>query len=248
MKIYTYYENINHTNQDEMLRLWEISWKNAGFDATVLTKKDAQNHSFYENFVSEIKNLHYQIMDKEINPYGLSCYVRWLAYSTQAKEKFYVSDYDCINNGLKKEELSTSNKLHLMDEACPCFAFGSSDQFEKLCYNFIEISLNRIQEIKKFKKNSPFYNDQEFFQYNFVKKYNNQADELAEKYNILLTRDRKNGVGPYEIDIINTCKVLHISHQNANNIKQLNENFKDYDINLIRIKIMEQIISNFNLS
>jgi hypothetical protein len=240
MKIYTYYEDINHPNQEKMLQLWQTSWSNAGFDPIILTKKDAQNHNFYESFIEQIKKLHYEVMQKEINSYGLSCYVRWLAYATMPKEKFYVSDYDCINNGLKTEE--PFDKLHLMDEACPCFVSGSPDQFDKLCYNFIAISSERIEDLKKLKDNSPCYHDQEFFQYNFVKKYNSQANSLVEKNNMLMTRDRVNGVGPYETNKINTCKVLHISHHNAQIIKNNDHTLKNYSINEIRIQTIEKTI------
>lgn len=242
MKIYTYYEDINHPNQEKMLQLWQTSWSNAGFDPIVLTKKDAQNHNFYESFIEQIKKLHYEVMQKQISLYGLSCYVRWLAYATMPKEKFYVSDYDCINNGLKTEE--PCDKLHLMDNACPCFASGSPEQFDKLCYDFIAISSERIEDLKKLKDNIPCYHDQEFFQYNFVETYNQKANELLEKYNILMTRDRINGVGPYKINQINTCRVLHISHQNADNIKKIDEKFKDYSTNETRIKIMERIVNH----
>ena len=240
MKIYTYYEDINHPNQEKMLQLWQTSWSNAGFDPIILTKKDAQNHNFYESFIEQIKKIHYEIMGGKISSYGLSCYVRWLAYATMPKERFYVSDYDCINNGLKTEE--PCDKLHLMDGACPCFVSGSSEQFDTLCYNFITISSDSIEDLKKLKENSPCYHDQEFFDYNFTKRYNSQANSLIEKNNMLITRDRVNGVGPYETNIVNTCKVLHISHQNATILKENDNTFKDYSVNETRIKIMEQII------
>lgn len=175
MKIYTYYEDINHPNQEKMIQLWQDSWSSAGFDPVVLKKQNAQTHNFYESFIEEIKKLHFEIMQKEISSYGLSCYVRWLAYATQPKEKFLVSDYDCVNNGLKIEELS--DKLHLMDEACPCFVSGSPEQFDKLCHDFITISSERVKDLKKIKNNSPCYHDQEFFQYNFVETYNQKANE-----------------------------------------------------------------------
>lgn len=240
MKIYTYYEDINHADQEKMLQLWQTSWSNAGFDPIILTKTDAKNHNFYENFIEQIKKIHYEIIGKEISSYGFSCYVRWLAYATMPKEKFYVSDYDCINNGLKIQE--PCDKLHLMDDACPCFVSGSSEQFDQLCYNFIAISSDRIEDIKKLKDNGPCYHDQEFFDYNFTKQNNKKANELISKCNMLITRDRINGVGPYETNKINTCKVLHISHHNASIIKNNDHTLKNYSINEIRIKTIEKTI------
>lgn len=242
MKIYTYYEDISHSNQETMLQLWQISWSNAGFNPIILTKKDAENHSFYESFIQKLEYLYYEIMTERIDPYCLSCYTRWLAYSTQPKEKFYVSDYDCINNGLKVKE--PSDQLHLMNGACPCFVSGSPSQFEKLCHNFIEISLDRIEEIKKLRNHTHIYHDQNFFRYNFTQKYNQKANNLITKNNMLMTRDSANDVSLYEINKVNTCKVLHISHQNADRIKKNDISFKEDSINDIRIKIMKHIIYN----
>ncbi|NCV54231.1 MAG: hypothetical protein EBW59_05550, partial [Betaproteobacteria bacterium] len=46
---------------------------------------------------SEMRRIYNEITGKQINAYGMSCWFRWLAYATQADEKFYVSDYDAIN-------------------------------------------------------------------------------------------------------------------------------------------------------
>lgn len=55
MKIYTYYEDIDHPDQEKMLELWSLSWENAGFNPIILTKDDAQKHDFYKSFVEQIK-------------------------------------------------------------------------------------------------------------------------------------------------------------------------------------------------
>jgi len=250
MKIYTYYEDINHYGQNKMLSIWTTSWQKAGFDPIVLRIEDAKLHNFYNEFVQKIKELHFEIMNEQISPYGLSCYVRWLAYCTRSGE-FYVSDYDCVNNGLKPKapivndlfDDEKAKKLYLLDDACPCFAFGSLDNFEKLCKIFIDLSNERIEELKKLKNNSICYHDQEFFQYNFTKTFNIKADELMKKYKILLVRNRTDGVGPFEINTKNTCQVIHVSHDNANTIKKNNEKFKEKSINEIRLDIMEDIVS-----
>lgn len=251
MKIYTYYENINHSNQNKMLDLWKISWQRAGFDPIILTIEDAKLHGFYNQFIEQIKELHIKIMDKQISPYGISCYVRWLAYcGAKPEEKFYVSDYDCVNNGLKPNKPiinhtfdKKGDELYLLDDACPCFAFGSKDNFEQLCKIFIELSLERLDEIKKLKNNSPCYHDQEFFQYSFVKSFNKEAEDLMKKYKILLVRNRDEGVGPFEINKKNTCQVIHISHHNAGMIKGNNKDLREKSINEIRLDLMETIIS-----
>ena len=32
MKIYTYYQNINHPSQNELIDLWKISWSRKGYE------------------------------------------------------------------------------------------------------------------------------------------------------------------------------------------------------------------------
>lgn len=239
MKIYTYYENIQYDNQQEMLRLWQTSWKNSGFDPIVLSLEDAKKHSFYKEFVDQLKDLHFRIMNKPINDYGLSCYVRWLAYSTQQDEYFYVSDYDCINNGL--EPVINTDKLHLMDGACPCFASGEPNQFKNLCHLFVDVSLQRIEDIILKTKEHKWYHDQEFCDLNLMNSNNVKATEILKANNIIMTSHRKNGVGPFEVGKKNTLKVLHISHQNAKNIKTTIKEFEKMSINDLRVLLMEKI-------
>jgi len=250
MKIYTYYENIEHNNkhlqhknQQEMLRLWQISWQNAGFEPIVLSLKDVQKNTFYSEFIQQMKRIHLMVMGKKISDYGLSCYVRWLAYATQKEEYFYVSDYDCINNGLKPK--IQTDKMHLMDGACPCFVSGSPARFETLCHLFVDVSLQRIKHIilKTQKNKQVWYHDQEFCLLNLTHENNLKASEIKEANNIIMTRDRVSGVGPFDPDKNNTLKVLHISHHNAYNIKTTKKDFENISIDEIRIHIMKQIIS-----
>lgn len=244
MKIYTYYEDIKFTQQEKMLKLWETSWTNAGFEPKVLSKEDAKKNAFYEEFVEKMKDIHFQVMQKEITDYGLSCYVRWLAYSTQPNEYFYVSDYDCVNNGL--EPFINTDKLHLMDADCPCFASGNPKHFENLCHLFVDVSLERIDEIISV-NNCVCYHDQNFFITNMTDR-NKNKQALLEANNIILTRDRKNGVGPFEIGKKNTLQVLHISHHNAHNIKTIIKEFDKISVDDVRLGLMEKIINEKNIS
>lgn len=246
MKIYTYYENIerNHknlkyNNQKEMLRLWKASWKNSGFDPIVLSLEDAKKHSFYKEFVDQLKDLHFRIINKPINDYGLSCYVRWMAYATQYDEYFYVSDYDCINNGLKP--IINTDKLHLMDGVCPCFASGKPDQFENLCHLFIDVTTERIKEMMSIKMT--VYQDQQFFLCNFTHMNNSKSrDILLKKNKILLTIDRTNGIGSFNIGKKHTGKVLHISHDLAHNLQSTVKEFEKMPLDDVRILLMKQLV------
>ena len=251
MKIYTYYENIEHNhknlqydNQQEMLRLWQISWQNSGFKPIVLSLEDAKKHPFYEEFVDKLKALHVKIMNEPITDYGLSCYIRWMAYATQDDEYFYVSDYDCMNNGLKP--IITTDKLHLMDADCPCFVSGKPDQFENLCHLFIDVSLDRIEDIilKTKQLKCVCYHDQEFCSLNLINTKNQKVAELLQENNIVLTRDGVNGVGPFKMGQQNTLTVFHISHHNAHNVRSTVKEFEKMSIDEIRIQIMKQIIKS----
>ena len=97
MKIYTYYQNINHSSQKELIDLWKISWSRHGYEPIVLNLEDAKKHSYFETLNSEMRRIFNEITGRTIIDYGMSCWLRWLAYAIQEDEKFYVSDYDAIN-------------------------------------------------------------------------------------------------------------------------------------------------------
>jgi hypothetical protein len=160
MKIYTYYQNINHSSQNELIDLWKISWSRQGYEPIVLNLQDAKKHSYFDTLNSEMRKIFKEITNKEISDYGMSCWFRWLAYATQEDEKFYVSDYDAINVNFPITE--PSNTLHLMDFACPFLASGTPIQFENLCKAFVEVSNERIDILKQ---QTDHYHDQEFFQH-----------------------------------------------------------------------------------
>ena len=218
MKIYTYYQDIDFSAQQELIELWKLSWSRHGYEPIVLNLQDAKKHSYFETLNSEMRRIFKEITNKEIAEYGMSCWFRWLAYATQADEKFYVSDYDAINVNFPIKE--PNEKLHLMDNDCPFLASGTPKQFENLCKAFVEVSNQRI-EILKEKANH--YHDQEFFQYNFTSQHNDSAEELRNKHNILMTRNRSHegGLGDYYLpnDEKNpspkTYGIYHVSHANC---------------------------------
>lgn len=219
MKVFTYYENINFKHQDELVSLWESSWRDRGFEAVVLTDGDAKKADFYEEFVENISRLNQEIAGKPLTRYGLSCWLRWLAYSTQAEEKFYVSDYDVINHRFAPRE--PEEVLHLMDDCCPCFASGRPSQFLALCKMFVEVSeQNKDIYIKGFKRlNFGHFHDQNFF----VLRYGLQKEDKNK--GIRLTRDRNFISGPHRGDGFWEMPLVHYSHQGClqfcqkNNVK-----------------------------
>jgi hypothetical protein len=166
LKVYTYYEKINIAFENSWLSLWQRSWEDKGFEAIVLTKEDVEHHPYYSEFVSSLQILHMQITGKPLAAYGLACWLRWLAYSGEAHEKFYVCDYDVINH--RFETLEPSEELRLLDDDCPCIVSGTPSQFYELCKNFVSLTTKHLEDFKKLYKELQFvhFHDQEFFTIN----------------------------------------------------------------------------------
>lgn len=220
MKIFTYYEDINFKNQDEMIKLWKKSWEQHGFEAIILTLEEAKKSSYYEEFVTKIKQVHIDIAGHEIRPYGLSCYLRWLAYSVQKdQELFLVSDYDVINKNFKINEIKESkDTITFMDGHCPCLAYGSPEQFLKFCKDIISISSKHKEIIRQEyqEKKLVHYHDQEFLSLNH--------ERIA--YNICPPRKyvRLYEHNNPEMEKFNLFHVAHISvHEAKNNFPELKE-------------------------
>jgi len=253
MKIYTYYQNINFSSQNELIDLWRISWSRQGYEPIVLNLEDAKKHPYFDTLNTEMRRIFKEITNNEIDDYGMSCWFRWLAYATQKEENFYVSDYDAINVNFPITE--PNEKLHLMDNDCPFLASGTPTQFENLCKAFVKISNERIQILKQ---QANHYHDQEFFEYNLTPKYNDSAEELRNKYEILMTRKRREIGGFYDpisktvfsgpvtipINNIKDYKVAHIANCNVKILfAKYPELSKKYSNKKYRIIMIEDILS-----
>lgn len=252
MKIYTYYQDISHSSQSKLIDLWKISWTRRGYEPVVLNLEDAKKNPYFETLNMEMRRIFKEITNKQISDYGMSCWFRWLAYATQQEEKFYVSDYDAININFPTTE--PNDKLHLMDFDCPFLASGTPSQFDKLCNSFVDISQTRMSVLKKHVNH---YHDQEFFHYNFMVPRISKPDydQYTNKYNILLTRDRRKIGGSYDpvknmvhagpnIGYIENDKygVAHISHYNIIDIQNKYSKYRKRDSNLLRIYLIEKLL------
>lgn len=243
MKIYTYYEDINFNKQNELLELWKLSWEKEGFEVGVLGLEDAKKSKDYDVFCEQMRSIFKIITGKELSSYGLSCFARWLAYSTieDKDSRFFVSDYDVINSGKWKTWHPITNKLHFYDSACPCLASGNPKEFKKLCDAFFNVTMSRISRLKH---EANHYHDQEFFAYNFVLDRNPSAEQLWIKYNMFFSRRRCEDVAPFGTDCDNKVRAFHISHQNTNQIKSENpEKYQNLSTDEARIKIIRNILN-----
>ena len=221
MKIYTYFEEINHPQQYELIKYWKISWEREGFQPIVLGLQDAQQDPRYQTFCEKMNLISSEITGKHLTPYGLSCFVRWLAYSTVANnsERFLVSDYDVINSGKWKTWHPITNNLHFFDNDCPCLASGNAGEFGELCRVFFDVTMQRMSYLKTKGCSMVHYHDQEFFQYNMMHKYNKDFQNLWNTYNISFSRKRCEDVAPFGSDCDSKVRAFHISHHNTKEIQ-----------------------------
>lgn len=230
MKIYTYYQDLDFSAQQELIDLWKISWSRQGYEPIVLHLEDAKKHSYFEDFNLEMRRIFKEIIGKEITDYGMSCWFRWLAYASvnKSNEKFYVSDYDAININFPIVE--PNDKLNLLCGNCPFIASGTSKQFENLCKAFVEISKNRLQELKHINHHAWFH-DQNFFMYNH---------EICQskKYDILITKDQTKFSAIHDTLPL----VCHVSHVAVENFLKHNLNYQQKDPTLARIQVIKDIL------
>tara|TARA_B100001564_G_scaffold278892_1_gene241008 strand:+ start:2860 stop:3606 length:747 start_codon:yes stop_codon:yes gene_type:complete len=247
INIYTYYEPLALDNtgpQEEIISLWKESWSRQGYNPVVLGRGDAEEHSFFTHFTQGVSYLHECVTGKIITPYGLSCYIRWLAYANQKDylgkfgKHFYVSDYDVIN---KKFSITYPiQQLHLMSGHCPCLVSGTCEQFLYLCQLFIKLTQNNLHNLKNIAMEG--YHDQEFFLYNFKEYWND-----CRYPNIVLTSQRPD-IGDYcwfdQRD--DYAKIFHVANHNVIDLKKLRPDiiYPDMDRHEARLKIIKHILND----
>lgn len=243
MKIYTYYENINFKQQDELVEFWKKSWADNNFDPIVLTLDDAKKSTYYEEFVHQLRVLSQEATGHPLSKYGLSCYLRWLAYSTQEEtESFLVSDYDIINKQFTPVKLNEpKDRLCFMSGACPCLAYGTSKQYLSFCEDIVSYTTKNMEHVKLnlIKKEWKNYHDQEFLSISQT-----TFRDKTSLYNICRPREY---VMPAhlieELSKTKECNVIHFSHYSSNCIKKENPEFKNISLSELRIKLIKELLA-----
>ena len=109
MKIICFYEplilnsEVTDFSKDslELIKLWEKSWSNNGWDPVVVSLEDSKKHHRYHEI--DIKDYASNLYKYSINNpnYLELCYSRWFAYACQ--DGFW-SDYDVMNYGFTPED------------------------------------------------------------------------------------------------------------------------------------------------
>lgn len=242
MKIYTYYENIKSSKQQgELLDLWKKSWINNGFEPVALSLEDAKKSDYYDEFVSQLKTLSEKIAKVTLSKYGLACYLRWLAYSTQEEtDSFLVSDYDIINKQFALVKLNEpKDRICFMDGKCPCLAYGTTDQYLSFCKDIVSYTAENIEQIKKglIERGWKNYHDQEFLALS-----NQNFRDKTCLYNICHPREY---VMPAhlieELSKTKECNIIHFSHQSVDFISQKNKETKDANLDELRIQLVKKL-------
>jgi hypothetical protein len=239
MKIYTFFQNLNFKQQYKLIEIWKKSWEANGFEPVVLFIEDAKRSTYYKEFLEKISSLTLKITGRELNQYGLSCYLRWLAYSAVAdSDYFLVSDYDIINKNFKPAQIiEETNKLSFMDGLCPCIAYGKKEQFSNFSEDIIYLSSLNIESIKYdfIKRNLKYFHDQNFLVLN--------EPELRKSsiYNICPARKY---VYPYiHMDPkICSAELIHVSRHSVNESTRKFHQFKKIDTDELRILLANRLL------
>ena len=235
MKIYTYYENINFKQQDELVKLWEQGWARNGFDPVVLSLDDAKKSPYYGEFADQIHSVVSEVTGKPLSRYGMSCYLRWLAYSTQADtDSFLVSDYDVMNRRFAPVQLiEPMDKIAFMDRWCPCLAYGTKEQFLAFCKEIIACTKEHIEEIKAsyVAQKDRCYHDQNFLDLN---------QRRLSNFNICPARKY---VMPYVHGDpkMKDCGLIHFSHGSIEKAKANSPELKQINSDELRVRLIKEL-------
>ena len=235
MRIYTYYEDINWQLQEGILKFWKSSWENQGFEAVILNQENAKKSPYYDGFIEQIKIIYERITGKKITPYGLSCYVRWLAYSAlEETESFLVSDYDVINKGFKTNHVMESKeKISFLNRYCPCVAYGTQTQFLDFWKDIITLSIENLEKLQKeyLEKKLIFYHDQEFLALN----------QKNINYNICPVNSYVKLYGHNNLEN-KDCKLFHMAHRAVRETQLKFPEFENIDRDSLRIKLIKELL------
>lgn len=205
MNIYAYYEDVGQKEQEELLKLWKISWQRNGWNPVVLGIQDAKQSSLHDVYMQFVIDVH-----KEIGT-DIKCGYCWAAQREivafhRIQKPSFISDYDVINIG--QEPLEAEGKVHWRDGDCTCFASGDSKGWEAYIHWLFKNESNIIKGLKKIHKETKrkSFHDQDFLA---VARKSCDSELPFEAY-----RNTNSPKG--NLDKEN--KLLHISHALVNKI------------------------------
>lgn len=148
-----YYKDINSSfsrESKELIKLWQKSWANNGWETIILNEKDVFLSPYYDENLWNNTNL--VINSNPTCPlYIKACYERWFAYSVLTRENNVIhwADYDVINYGYHYSQINFSEPCRFD----PSFCCGviNKETSTKLINNIIKYAKAPEQEFKDLK-------------------------------------------------------------------------------------------------
>ena len=120
----------------ELIRLWEKSWSDNGWNPIVLSLEDSEKHPRY--YEINLKNYSSNLYKYSLNEpnYLELCYSRWFAYGCYSGA---WSDYDVINYGFSPEDTKhlVEDEPIFIDDIGSC-GFATINGHEKIIEGFID--------------------------------------------------------------------------------------------------------------
>jgi len=234
MNVYTYYDDIDFDQQDEIIELWKISWKRHGFNPIILNRAHAQQNPYYDEYVDKLNEISEKINRRKLSLYDLCCFLRWMAYSTMKEENMIVCDYDVINGGVEPSEYEHKyprDKINMLNRRCPCLSIGTPSQFNEFCRTIVNVSLLNIENIKKKQEceKRNHYHDQDFLDIN--------RDLMENRINIYIDKTLKidSSEGTSE------NKLMHFSHKYTSSALGLCKSDRSSNEEL-RVKLVKEFL------
>jgi len=139
--MHTFYEKVGR-GDDDLLEAWKEEWTIAGFEAKVLTLKDAKRHSYFTE------------MEKFVKPhfgtgYNAMCLYRWLAMA--ASGGGWMCDYDTFPTNFPMKEarrLPGDGRLTSFESHTPSLVSGTADEWSRVSKKLIEVMPKVEMDIK----------------------------------------------------------------------------------------------------
>lgn len=235
MKIYTYYENINFSYQNELIELWKISWSRQGYEPIILNRDDAKKFEHYNKYYDFIQEIHEKSTGSVLPDvsYHMAAQLEIAAFAT-IKEPSFISDYDIINVNFKP--CNVGSKVFWRDAACTCFASGDSLGWCNYI-NFLFSNKNKIIEHCKDIKGRFRFHDQDFL----IPIYDSGI--LSGAFDGHRTKFTCKEWLPDNPDN-KQMKLYHISHSNIENLKTKYPQYSNLNSNKLRVDVVKMLLND----
>ena len=143
MNVISYYEGISglkfSKESEDILELWENSWKNHGWNTIMLNKSHAKASQLYSVIDNSNANF-YKSTPSFMQEYHKSCYSRLLAYCEFVRQHgpTLYADYDVLNYGFHPDvlKLTDENSYFLFDRSTVYLGLRGVESIEKAIIDF----------------------------------------------------------------------------------------------------------------